>query len=55
MNKNNMISFISFGDAGLNTTNKYQISNIVKTNNINKIILLGDNFYEYGIESECDK
>jgi hypothetical protein len=55
MTKNNSITFISFGDSGSNTLNKYKISNIIKKNNINKIILLGDNFYDNGIESEFDK
>jgi len=52
---NNTISLIAFGDAGYNNDTKIKISNIVKKNNFNKIILLGDNFYKYGIESETDK
>jgi 3',5'-cyclic AMP phosphodiesterase CpdA len=46
------IYFYVFGDAGENTNVKYRVSELVKKNNHARILLLGDNFYRYGIDSE---
>jgi len=49
---NQEIYFYVFGDAGSNTQIKYRISEIVNKNKSARILLLGDNFYKYGIDSE---
>jgi len=43
--------FISFGDWGENTSLKQQIKMIVDTKNPDVIVSLGDNFYDYGVDS----
>jgi len=50
----NELKFLIFGDAGVNTPVKHKVCKIMNDNNFKNIILLGDNFYPYGIESEYD-
>ena len=47
--------FFVFGDAGSNTETKIKIADMVKKVDNSRIILLGDNFYKYGIISENDE
>jgi tartrate-resistant acid phosphatase type 5 len=49
---NKEIFFFAFGDAGENTHIKYRIAELVNKNKNARILLLGDNFYRYGIDSE---
>jgi len=58
MKKENMekeLLFFAVGDAGENNPIKRDISKIIRKHSPNKIILLGDNFYKYGIDSEYDE
>lgn len=47
--------FFAIGDAGSNTEIKFKVANMVKKVENSRILLLGDNFYKYGIESEHDE
>jgi acid phosphatase len=49
------INLYIFGDAGLNTETKNKVATIVNKNKESRIILLGDNFYKNGIDSENDE
>lgn len=46
--------FLSFGDWGDNTIIKKQIYDLIVEKSPNAIISLGDNFYDFGIQSEYD-
>jgi 3',5'-cyclic AMP phosphodiesterase CpdA len=48
------VKFFVFGDAGQNTRIKYKVAKMVNKEPESKLILLGDNFYRYGILSETD-
>ena len=46
--------FISFGDWGENTTLKHQLKTLINMKNPDAILSLGDNFYEYGVNTPSD-
>lgn len=46
--------FLSFGDWGENTFLKKNIFDLIMQKNPDAIISLGDNFYDFGVESETD-
>jgi acid phosphatase len=58
INKREMITFMTFGDFGLNTPLREQNTEMMiafkKKNNVDAVLSLGDNFYNYGVKSVSD-
>lgn len=46
--------FLSFGDWGENTALKGMVKQLVKDKNPDAILSLGDNFYDYGVQTKFD-